>query len=289
MTDNTSMIATIAAVILAVGTPDVVHATDSPLPDKSVQIVEQRNSRSTVTLFAKVTGWTDATVTLWADLQNAISSSPMPVTVDSGGKQVFPVVVLRQVNLRQPWHYHYDYQWKGGGRTKMSAASLKKAESVVYSLPYTDDRFRVVQGWFGKVSHGKGSGDDYAIDWKMPVGTQVCAAREGKVVGIRQDSDVGGDDKKQFGHSANYVVIKHRDGTLAEYFHLKKDGVLVKLGDKVKRQQPLALSGNTGYSQGPHLHFMVFSIVDGKTRVPIPVQFRTTDGTVEELKEGHTY
>ena len=90
------------------------------------------------------------------------------------------------------------------------------------------------------------------------------AARDGTVVAVRQDSDVGGTDEKYL-NSSNYVVIRHSDGTFAEYLHLKHNGALVSVGDKVRTHQVLGLSGNTGHSSIPHLHFAVFNNIDGKT------------------------
>ncbi|MFA5721432.1 MAG: M23 family metallopeptidase, partial [Aliarcobacter sp.] len=55
------------------------------------------------------------------------------------------------------------------------------------------------------------------------------------------------------------VVIDHGHGVFSGYFHL--DEFKVKLGDFVKRGDIIALSGNTGRSTGPHLHFM-FKIDD---------------------------
>jgi murein DD-endopeptidase MepM/ murein hydrolase activator NlpD len=116
----------------------------------------------------------------------------------------------------------------------------------------------------------------------------VYAAREGTVVAVAQDSDVGGPDKKYIG-AANFVVIAHDDGTFAEYLHLKKDGALVKLGQKVKQHEAIALSGNTGMTSRPHLHFAVFCVRDGTTRTTLPLQFRTKSGEVETLKQGRVY
>ena len=44
---------------------------------------------------------------------------------------------------------------------------------------------------------------------------------------------------------------------MALYSHLKHEGVLVRVGQRVRKGEPIALSGNTGYSTGPHLHFAV--------------------------------
>ncbi len=61
---------------------------------------------------------------------------------------------------------------------------------------------------------------------------------------------------------ANYIAIFHPSvGLYSRYYHLKKDGVLVNVGDKVNKGQVIGLSGNTGYSGGPHLHFDVVRIL----------------------------
>ena len=84
------------------------------------------------------------------------------------------------------------------------------------------------------------------------------------------------------------ITIKHDDGTFAEYAHLAKDSTLVNLGEKIAAGQTLALSGNTGFSRGPHLHFAVFVTIDGNTRATIPVHFQTPQGDLL-LEEGKDY
>lgn len=122
----------------------------------------------------------------------------------------------------------------------------------------------------------------------MPVGTRICAARDGAVVAFRQDSDAGGGDPK-YKHAHNYVIVRHDDGTFAEYCHLKKNGVTVLLGQNVKAGEQLGFSGDTGFQSNPHLHFAVFQTVDGQNRKTIPTQFKTQTGEVEFLKEGQKY
>ena len=56
---------------------------------------------------------------------------------------------------------------------------------------------------------------------------------------------------------ANYVKIRHDDGTIGNYVHLQHDGVLVEVGDKVRTGDVIGMSGNTGFTTGPHLHFEV--------------------------------
>lgn len=99
---------------------------------------------------------------------------------------------------------------------------------------------------FGRRKAPKKGASTYhkGIDWAIPVGTSVCAARGGVVV------------KAGWGSGYGYVVyIQHEDGAVTRYGHLSK--VLCKAGQSVKQGEKIALSGNTGVSTGPHLHFEI--------------------------------
>lgn len=99
---------------------------------------------------------------------------------------------------------------------------------------------------------------EHAVDFVVPEGAPVKAAAEGIVVDLKNNSDIGGADKKlePFG---NFIELKHAHGEYSEYEHLKKDSVPVKIGDRVRKGQVIGLSGATGWLAhlGPHLHFMV--------------------------------
>ena len=97
----------------------------------------------------------------------------------------------------------------------------------------------------------------YAVDYMCKENTELLAARDGEVVWVKEDSKVGGPDKKYW-NEGNRVVIKHENGEYSAYEHLKYKGAKVKVGDKVKKGQLIGYSGNTGYTFGPHLHFEVF-------------------------------
>jgi murein DD-endopeptidase MepM/ murein hydrolase activator NlpD len=250
--------------------------------DRNVRIVEQKEMDGAITLNAHLTNCSEATITLTMALTNAAASCEMPLTVDAIGRNSFELVTVSQIDRRLAWNYRYQYYWKPGRRGDVASTSF------AYSLPYLTGPYEVIQADFGKYSHQDGSGDEHAIDWAMPVGTTVYAARGGTVTAVRQDSDQGGADPK-YKHAFNYVIVRHDDGTFAEYCHLSLNGVNVSLGQKVKIGEALGLSGNTGYSSRPHLHFAVFQTIDGLTRRTIPVQFRTQAGKTETLKEGYDY
>jgi murein DD-endopeptidase MepM/ murein hydrolase activator NlpD len=83
------------------------------------------------------------------------------------------------------------------------------------------------------------------------------AARDGVVMQVESDFDKASLNREKYGGRANFVRIVHDDGTMALYAHLKPEGVLVRAGQRVRRGQTIGLSGNTGFSGGPHLHFVV--------------------------------
>ena len=214
------------------------------MPDRCVQIVEKRNGDE-VTLSAALNGCTEATITLFAELQNATASQPLPVTVDAAGRQSFEIVRFERADANLPWHYKTRHFWQLGRRGDAKKGQAARPRRVVYALPYGKETHKVVQGWFGSLSHRRGSNDEYAIDFEMPVGTKVRAAREGTVVAVRQDSSVGGGNDK-FHTSDNYIVVRHADGTFAEYKHLKHNGVARFPGRKSPRPPAAGLVGQHG-------------------------------------------
>jgi Peptidase family M23 len=162
------------------------------------------------------------------------------------------------------------------GRTlarNLQKGRVKEDTSYVYWLPYRHGgKHLMTQGYFSKFSHGR----DIAIDFKMRKGTAVCAARGGVVEDLYEKSSVGG-LKEEYLDDGNYLIIRHADGSKAMYWHLKKDGILVNRGDTVKQGQQVALSGNTGYSAFPHLHFEVWGFKGGYYQ-QLPTRFMTKRG-----------
>jgi murein DD-endopeptidase MepM/ murein hydrolase activator NlpD len=202
---------------------------------------------------------------------------PYTATFKPGETEAF---TLTPLDTNHEWEYSYTNYFKMG-------SSVAAPDDYVYSLPYAPGTtHRITQGYDGKFSH-QGS-NKYAIDWQMPQGTAVCAARGGLVVKVKDDSDRGGPNIK-FDPFNNYVLIRHDDGTLGHYCHLKKGGVVVHPGQIVKTGDLIALSGSTGFSSGPHLHFCVFVARNGRERESVPVKFRVADGEAMTLVEGEKY
>lgn len=132
--------------------------------------------------------------------------------------------------------------------------TVDEANNYAYSLPYEKGKsFLLVQGYQSKIFSHRG---EFALDFKMKTGTRICAARSGVVISVREDSQKGGIGIKYLSEG-NHVIIKHDDGTYANYWHLKYNGALVDVGDTVKQGQVIGLAGKTGFALFPHLHFEV--------------------------------
>jgi len=188
---------------------------------------------------------------------------------------------LTKIHSYLPWRYRYHIEFMPG---KLEA---QHDNNAVYTLPYQEGMsHRVVQSYGGTISH---KGDDhYAVDFAMHRGTRVHAARAGIVASTKNDSQTTG-STEEFLDLANHIIIEHDDGTLGEYAHLKYEGVLVEVGDRIEQGQLIGYSGNTGYSKGPHLHFAVRRVTSAQESVTIPVRFLTSQGVVSQLKPHMRY
>jgi murein DD-endopeptidase MepM/ murein hydrolase activator NlpD len=173
-----------------------------------------------------------------------------------------------------------------GERDKQPLACMERAvfgepSESAYILPYpVGASYRLMQGYcYPKGGHR----NQLAYDFEMSVGAQVIAARAGLVMEVR--SDLPDDGKQPESGQHNHIMIKHDDGTVAFYAHLKQDSILVKAGDRVSQGQPIAASGNSGNTQGmPHLHFGVYQSWPAIEGFDVPVNFRNAEGPLDERR-----
>ena len=111
----------------------------------------------------------------------------------------------------------------------------------------------------------------------MKKGTKVLAARDGVVTRVKEDGERGG-TKKEFRADGNNIIIQHFDNSRSGYWHLQKNGALVNVGDTVRKGQVIALSGNTGYTAFPHLHFIVWKNNNRGQWQQVATRFETSKG-----------
>ncbi len=134
----------------------------------------------------------------------------------------------------------------------------------VYEFPFEKKYFTKAvsdpRAHFGPAEH--------AIDFPLKENTPILAPLDGVVVDVKMDSKEGGPDPKYNDLKyINYITLEHSKGEFSQYAHLKYNNAYVVVGDTVRTGQKIALSGNTGPSSGPHLHFQVFKLNNLGTKV----------------------
>jgi murein DD-endopeptidase MepM/ murein hydrolase activator NlpD len=261
---------------------DAIHGSASEVaPEKSSVRVTTRREDAETHFYVENKEYCEITMTFEMNISNLKADVAFPYTMTFPPRQSTEAFTLSPEDADRNWEYSFTNYYKLGSNC------ARPNNAVTYQLPYAPgEKFKVTQGYNGKFSH-TGS-NQYAIDWQMPEGTFVRAAREGVVVRAKDDSDRGG-PSMDYDRYNNYVLIRHDDGTLAHYCHLQKGGCLVKAGQRVAVGDIIARSGNTGFSSGPHLHLCVFMTRNGRERLSLPVKFRTTAESAITLASGHSY
>ncbi|MFC1761876.1 M23 family metallopeptidase [Planctomycetota bacterium] len=269
-----------------------VREKTPPPPSEEDQQAQQELARKTLrirgiqegqTVSIVVVNRTDhhVTFTLKVTPRNLKAMDERTTTEVLAPRESRSVKSLSIVDPDRPWHYRYQLDMMPG---KLDA---RHDDATIYTLPFKPGtKHRVVQAYGGTMTH-KGN-NHFSIDFAMGQGTALYAARAGVVAAVKSDSRESG-STEAFLDYANYVTIEHADGTLGEYAHLRRDGVLVKVDQRVEQGQLIGYSGNTGYSKGPHLHFAVRKVISATDFRTIPVKFLTENGVVKGLKPRNSY
>jgi hypothetical protein len=150
---------------------------------------------------------------------------------------------------------------------------VQPTEGITYRAPFAvGASHAVTQAYPDSVTHLTRD-SMYAVDFDLPVGTNVVAARDGIVFEIASTNLRGAPRDRGHAELANLVRILHDDGTYAVYAHLNRSTVRVSPGDRVSAGQYIADSGSSGSVLGPHLHFAV-QFNKGMRVESLPVTFR---------------
>ncbi|MBI3585813.1 MAG: M23 family metallopeptidase [Ignavibacteriales bacterium] len=174
----------------------------------------------------------------------------------------------------------------------LSACKLDEGELVAspeqksseYVLPYPIGKtYTCTQGWNSRYSHqGVFS---YGVDFSMPIGSTITAARSGRVIYLAEHFS---DNDKESGKE-NILIVMHSDSSFGRYVHLTQNGALVDIGQIVTQGETIALSGNSGQSFAPHLHFDVTKGCELRNCQTIPVFFRNTSPHPNGPVDGNAY
>jgi len=138
---------------------------------------------------------------------------------------------------------------------------VKKKDIIDYSYHWSDAHFYPY---------------NHSVDFICEEGVKIYAAAAGTVVWLQDKYNDYGDDKKKYWDKGNRVVLKHKNREFTAYEHLACKGIIVKVGQKVKKGQFIGYNGNTGYSPFPHLHFEVFNnpVKDQSEGITLQVSFK---------------
>ena len=203
-----------------------------------------------------------ATVSL-LDPINATVDHPFPIVTVVRPKETRLIASVHSVVAGQRYRISISYKFSIGDPDTIHDPA------ATYRLPFQGGQaITIGQVAGGKITTHTDPGSRFAIDFVVPVGTPILAARKGRVVDIDQGYIEGGKDSSL---KANHILILHEDGTLGVYSHLSPNRITVTFGQWVDAGTLIGYSGNTGYSTGPHLHFAVL------------VNARTPDGTAKYI------
>lgn len=211
-------------------------------------------------------------VMLLADGPPPISTPPLPARVAVPGGSRLMVAQLQES--------------AAGTRLRLVAIPglpNVRARHVEYLYPLRDAPVRIAQGFGGGFSHADDE-NRHAVDFAVPAGTPVLAARDGVVMQVESAATARLDPRIAFDPAddrvrGNFVRILHDDGTMALYAHLQQAGVVVAPGARVLRGTIIGFSGNTGLSTAPHLHFVV-QANRGMRLESLPFRMAGPDGTL---------
>ena len=219
-------------------------------------------------------------------------TNPLPVSIQhwlsvKGGKRFFASVLAKP--FEEVLVLAKDYNLSDNIKVEhfyLLGEPIDRPETSVIPPPYNKNkRFLISQGFNGQFTH-TGQGNRYALDIAMPVGEKVLAVKAGIIADARDDFSIGG-AANYFLDKANHVTVMHDDGSYAIYAHILYGSLDVGIGQRVEVGQVLARIGSTGYSTGPHLHFVI-RYNSGKGVYSMPFKFITAQGA-KTPKQGQYY
>lgn len=235
--------------------------------DEELIISKETNEKNQILVYAENLSFSPYTVSIDANLTEMTSDKKTPsVSVVAPRSKTLILIISPKPN---PKGNKYGYSLKT--RSYMGDKDAKHDDSYIYTLPFKSPH-KVSQGYNGDVSHQ----GIKALDFNMPVGTKVHAMRDGVVVDVKEDSNKGCPSNECL-KMGNFVTVLQPDNSFAEYYHLKKDGAVVKVGDHIKVGDLIGYSGNTGWATGPHLHIEVYLRKNADDKITVSTYFNVKE------------
>ena len=143
---------------------------------------------------------------------------------------------------------------------------------LILDLPCACNKKCVVSQTFG-ITHKDWA--KYAVDFDMPIGSPVFSMSDGIVVDVFEKGHITCSSPSiECESHLNFIKILDPHDGMIEYLHLAENGALVEIGDSVVAGQRIAISGNTGFSTGPHLHVARIRVTEKLEQETVPLKFR---------------
>lgn len=250
------------------------HYTDKPAASQRSETVNYKKTKKQEDqfhLFTHYEGdefWVMVENKYYAPVQLSIKKSQQ----DTASQEwIIPPRSTQKVLQTSPGKNEFVFAWFIGDNRKNPAAQEYAIPMDIALCP------QISQSFNGPFSH-QDIQSRYAVDIAANVGTDIKAAKSGVVVGVKDDYALGGVDNF-FLDKANFIQVIHEDTSWALYAHILLGSAAVKVGDQVKVGDILAKSGSSGYSSGPHLHFVIQRNAGLKAE-SIPFQFKSPKGNL---------
>jgi murein DD-endopeptidase MepM/ murein hydrolase activator NlpD len=246
---------------------------------QQVEIVPKKTDDNQIQIFIKNGTKQAHSVELDCELKGMKASDSLPITLFIPPNGELSFVKLKPIDIYKAHSYATSIRYVVGD------VSAVHNDSTIYYLPFPKGKkYRVDQGYLGTKTHQ----NQYALDFNMDEGAEIAAIRSGVVTKVVENNDRGcpSESCTQFN---NYILITHKDGSIADYSHLRKNGAKVKVGDEVNVGDVIALSGATGWASGAHLHLEVYTMTwEGQKTIPVNYYLDKEKNGVPEEGQGYT-